>query len=118
MTQLFVDTLANEAGTGPTELTGQSAAKAWARHGGSSISESLNVSSLTDNGIGQFQINYTTSFSSSTYAVSGLPGDDPDCANHSVASRTTGSAENLYKAGYNGSLVDTNGDQIVFGTLA
>jgi hypothetical protein len=70
MTQLFVDTLANEAGTGPTELTGQSAAKAWARYdmAAASINDDLNVGSLTDNGPGDFTLNFTNNMADSNYS--------------------------------------------------
>ncbi len=48
---LNVDTIADKAGTGPVGLTKQSPAKAWASNSattGSTISNSFNVSSLTD----------------------------------------------------------------------
>jgi hypothetical protein len=67
MTQLFVDTLANEAGTGPTELTKQSAAKAYYTYeqNANTGNDSLNVSSYTDNGGGDSTASYTNSFSQS-----------------------------------------------------
>jgi hypothetical protein len=69
MTQLFVDTLANEAGTGPTELTGQSAAKAWVSWNGTpSVLENLNISGVTDTGAGQFTFSLTNSMSSANYS--------------------------------------------------
>ena len=46
--------------------------KAWVRFNGQgtvAIDESYNVSSITDNGVGEYTINFTTNMSSTTYAV-------------------------------------------------
>lgn len=62
---LNVDTIADKAGTGPVALTKQSAAKAWcgsAATDGSGISDSLNVSSQTDNGTGDYDYTVTNAF--------------------------------------------------------
>jgi hypothetical protein len=70
MTQLYVDTLANEAGTGPTELTKQSAAKMYARlvtNATTSNYENFNFSSATDQGTGVVDIDFTNSFNSDGY---------------------------------------------------
>jgi Tfp pilus assembly protein PilV len=68
MTQLFVDTLANEAGTGPTELTKQSAAKAYGQGApNGTVNKSLNVSSLTDTSTGQKGWSFTNAFSDAVY---------------------------------------------------
>ncbi len=52
-----------------------SAAKAWAKvavSGGTpSISESYNMASITDNGVGLYQLDFTTDLSTSNYGVSG-----------------------------------------------
>lgn len=51
-----------------------SAAKAWVTFDGSgtpAISASYNVTSITDNGVGNYTINFTTAFSAATYAVAG-----------------------------------------------
>jgi len=51
-------------------------AKAWVSlnfpAGTPTINASLNVSSLTDNGAGDFTVNFTTAFSSANYAVAGF----------------------------------------------
>lgn len=51
-----------------------SATKAWVRWNGSTstILAGYNVSSITDNGTGDFTINFTTAFSSANYAVAGM----------------------------------------------
>lgn len=57
----------------------QSAAKAWVRFNGTgtpAITVSYNVSSITDNGAGDFTINFTTAFSSANYA--GVLATDSD----------------------------------------
>ena len=60
------------AGDG-SSLTGVSnPVKAWVNFNGTgtvSINESFNVSSITDNGVGTYTVNFTTSMSSTTYAV-------------------------------------------------
>lgn len=63
---LNVDTIVDKAGTGPVGLTKQHAAKAWVNFNGSgtiAIRTSFNVSSLTDNGTGDYTVNLTNSFS-------------------------------------------------------
>jgi hypothetical protein len=57
----------------------QGAAKAWVKFDASSgtpvISDSYNVTSITDNGVGDFTINFTTAFANANYswALSGRP---------------------------------------------
>lgn len=55
-----------------------SAAKAWARFNGTgsiSITASYNVTSLTDNGTGDYTVNFTTSFSSANFAAVASAGE-------------------------------------------
>lgn len=63
------NTISDAAGTGPATLTKQSAAKAWL-YGTSAaaVSDSLNISSGTDNGTGDYTYNYTNAMSNTTYA--------------------------------------------------
>jgi hypothetical protein len=73
--ELRVTTLSNATGDGPATLTGQSAAKAWARFDTSNttvLNDGLNVSTLTDLGTGNTQINLTNSMGNTNYAVLGL----------------------------------------------
>ena len=80
------DTLSNQAGTGPTTLTGQSAAKAWAgitySAGTPSVAQSLNVSSITDNGTGFMVVNHSSNFNAGNYGVgtAGSPSTNNDAA--------------------------------------
>ena len=64
---LNVDSIADKAGTGPVGLTKQVAAKAWwhVQFYTPSLPSSFNVSSLTDNGAGNGNINLTSALDSS-----------------------------------------------------
>jgi len=70
---LNVDTIADKAGTGPVTLTKQSAAKSILHYNHQTpvVRSSFNVSSITDDATGDFQINYTSSFSDIYYSVHG-----------------------------------------------
>lgn len=56
-------------GTSPANLTGQSAAKVWAFTTDDAITTSLNTSSSTDNGVGDYTISLANSFSSVNFAT-------------------------------------------------
>ena len=71
---LNVDTIADNAGTGPVTLTKQSAAKAWlsmVTETSNSVSDSFNIASNTDNGNGDFSISFSNSFTNAHYTTSG-----------------------------------------------
>lgn len=64
-------------GSGLTGIT--SPVKAWVRFNGKgtvAIDESYNVSSITDNGVGEYTVNFTTNMSSTTYAVFAASSDN------------------------------------------
>ena len=77
---LTISTLSD--GTNSTSATNciQGSAKAWVNFDGTgtvAIRSSYNVSSITDNGTGQYTINMTTSMPNTNYAIvasSGTPG--------------------------------------------
>ena len=69
---LNVDTIADKAGTGPVALTKQLALKAFSNFDQATINDSFNTSSMTDNGAGDYQINYTNSMSNANYGISSL----------------------------------------------
>jgi len=73
---LNVDTIADKAGTGPVELTKQSAAKAWANVNQVSfaVSDSFNIASATDDGTGQISHNLTNAMSNALYAIGSTGG--------------------------------------------
>lgn len=78
MSEIRATTISNLAGTGPATLTKQSAAKAWANFNGTgtiAARDSFNVSSLTDNGVGNYNVNFTNAFDASEYCgVDGITG--------------------------------------------
>jgi len=70
LSEIRATTISDAAGTGPITLTKQSAAKAFANFDGTgalTIRSSLNGSSITDNGTGRHALNFTSSFSDTSY---------------------------------------------------
>ena len=66
------DTSGNNSST--TEQINQGRAKAWVNFNGTgtvAIRHSFNVSSITDNGLGDYSVNFTTAMSDTNYAVAG-----------------------------------------------
>ena len=75
---LRVDVVQNTSG-GAVTLTDQTAAKAWVNLNGTgtvAIRASQNVSSITDDGTGRYQINFSTAFSDANYAALGTVSRD------------------------------------------
>ena len=78
MSTLKADTIVASDGTSPVTLTKQSAAKAWSNLNGTgtiALRDSFNVSSATDQGIGDYTINFTNSMNNNDYSVSANAGD-------------------------------------------
>ena len=72
MSTLRVNTLQNAAGTGQPAMSG--AAKAWVNFNGTgtvAIRASFNVTSITDNGTGDYTVNFTNALEDANYAVVG-----------------------------------------------
>jgi hypothetical protein len=72
MSEIRAATVSNLAGTGPVTLTGQFAAKAWVNFNGTgtvAIRQSGNVSSITDNGTGDYTINFSNAFGAADYSM-------------------------------------------------
>ena len=70
MSTLRVNTLQNAAGTGQPAMSG--AAKAWVNFNGTgtvAIRASFNVTSITDNGTGDYTVNFTTAMADADYAA-------------------------------------------------
>ena len=74
MSTFKVDVLQSRSG-GTTTFTNQWAAKAWvnldASSGTPTARSSGNVTSLTDNGVGDFTANFTSALASATYTIGG-----------------------------------------------
>jgi hypothetical protein len=76
---LNVDTIADKAGTGPVELTKQSAAKAWVNFDGTgtiAARDSLNISGLADNGTGDYTVTFSNALSNANYSSTMSCGQD------------------------------------------
>lgn len=74
------DTLANLAGslTVPVATVVQGSAKAWVNFNGTgtvAIRAAFNVSSITDNGTGDYTVNFTTALPNADYSAVGSCGD-------------------------------------------
>ena len=79
MSTLRVNTLQNVAGTGDPSING--AAKAWVNFNGTgtvAIRASFNVSSITDNGTGDYTVNFTTAMPDANYAILGTATSQVD----------------------------------------
>jgi hypothetical protein len=80
MSTIKADTLSNLAGTQtvPVSTVAQGSAKAWVNFNGTgtvAIRASFNVSSITDNGTGDYTVNFTTALPDASYACV-LGGDE------------------------------------------
>ena len=71
MSELRTDTITASDGTSPVTLTKQSAAKAWGKFstGFTSVEDSLNISSLDDDGTGNGGANFSSSFANANYST-------------------------------------------------
>jgi hypothetical protein len=75
MSTLRVNTIQNQPGTGAPSIDGL--AKAWVNFNGTgtvAIRASFNVTSITDNGTGDYTVNFTTAMVDANYTVSGIWG--------------------------------------------
>ena len=73
MSTLRVNSLLNAAGTDTPAIAGL--AKAWVNFNGTgtvAIRAQYNVSSITDNGTGDYTVNFATALADANYAVNGL----------------------------------------------
>lgn len=81
MSYIRADVLSAANGTSATTLTGQVAAKGWINYNGSSpaVRASFNISSVTKNGTGYYDINFQNAHVDANYGCSGVggPGNDP-----------------------------------------
>ena len=74
---LVVDTISNGTVSTSSENVIQGSAKAWVNFDGSgtvAIRASYNVSSITDNGTGDYTINFTNAFANTDYATLAVSG--------------------------------------------
>jgi len=86
MSTVHCNTVQTSSG-GPVTLTKQMSLRAWVNFNGTgtiAARDSLNLSSLTDNGTGEYTITYSSAWSAVDYAFTGCTGQT------SGGSRTTG----------------------------
>jgi len=81
MSEVRVTTLKDTSGSNSstTAEIASGRAKAWVNFNGAgavAIRAQFNVSSITDNGAGQYGVNFTTAMSDANYCVSGLAHSD------------------------------------------
>ena len=115
---LNVDTIADKAGTGPVALTKQEAAKAWSNVTSASVlQDSLNVSSVTDNSGGNYDLNFSNNFANTTYCHVGSDGNFGN-ANTSPHTLSTGSADVFTFNGDSSSNTDASFATVEIGDLA
>jgi hypothetical protein len=89
--------------------------RAWVNFNGTgtpAIRASFNVSSITDNGTGDYTINFTTAFADANYTITGSSGGQNSTSNGAVylADQATARTTNLFRIyliSVAGSLVDT-----------
>lgn len=119
MSEIRANTVSDAAGTGPATLTGQSAAKVWwsKNAAGTALNDSFNVSSLDDDGTGDYGINFTNTLDSADYGSgsSGETGGVGACIQTINAS--SGFSDQLQQTDA-GSAADRIGAGCIFGTLA
>ena len=78
MSEIRVTTVSDTAGTGPVTLTKQSASKFRVHHSGDSptTNESFNMSSLADNGTGDYTYTFTSGFNTAYYSATAMSTED------------------------------------------
>ena len=104
--QLKVDTITGVTTAGSIAVTGegnstttnlqQGLCKHWANLNGSgtiALRDSHNTSSTTDNGTGDYTFNFTSSYSSASYTIVGMPEGDGSGLNRLMAVHSSGTAE-------------------------
>lgn len=85
MSTLKLATLSNPEGTSTADVNGviSGYAKAWVNFNGLgtvAIAASYNVSSITDNGTGDYTVNFTTEMPNTNYVIAGFARRDNDVA--------------------------------------
>jgi len=117
MSEILVDNLTGKTSAGDITVTSeggaatqslqQGLAKAWVNFDGTgtiAARDSLNLSSLTDNNTGQYQINYSSSMSNANYSISGFTSAGTYLGRNS--SLATGNVELLNRRNDNEASID------------
>jgi len=101
MSTIKADTIQNTSG-GAVTLTDQTAAKAWVNFNGTgtvAVRDNFNVSSITDNGTGDYTVNFSSSFGNANYNLSAATkwqsGQEGFILSHNTNTTVTASAIRL-----------------------
>jgi hypothetical protein len=111
MSTLKVNNITDTSG-GSTNLTVPNTAKAWVNFNGTgtvAIRASYNVSSITDNGVGDYTVNFTTALVDANFAWTanvGLPTDSTEAAVFERSDFRTSSALRIKTRNSPGTQVD------------
>ena len=92
-------------------LVGGGGAKVWVNFNGTgtvSIRADYNVSSITDNGSGNYTINFSSSLSDANYAALTTTGTDLGTRQTCVVNSRSSSNTNIYSYNDGGGLLDTS----------
>ena len=103
MSTLKLDTLSNKAGTAsvPSDTIVSGTAKAWVNFDGTgtvAIRRAFNVSSITDQGTGRYQVNFITEMTDANYSFIGMSGGTDNDQNVCIeaTSNNTASTSSFY----------------------
>jgi len=121
MSTLKADTIVASDGSSPVTLTKQSAAKAYIRADVSTIDQSLNISSLTDNGTGDHTHTLTNAMSAADFPVAAnISNTFLSDVMHEETSSSTYRSRSFYvnHPGSNNPAIDTRNDAVAHGDLA
>jgi hypothetical protein len=124
MSTIRVDNFGPSAGG--TTYSARGIAKAWVNFDGTgtiAARDSENVSSLTDNGTGQYSINLSNAFGAVDYTVSGVTGND-DTANSGLRTlnayipSSTSSSIRVHTSAVSSTTNRVNSDELYAFTIA
>jgi len=130
--ELRVNTLKDAAGNNSIGMSyvAEGSAKAWGHlaAGGASLPDSFNLSSIDDDGTGEYGLNYTSAMNSATYSATSTINFNHAANNNTrhlvIESKATGSVEvdGGYTAGSTAHFtaydIETTGSVTVHGDLA
>ena len=95
---LVITTLNNSTGVLATQNGMTGIAKAWVNFNGTgtvAIRDSFNVSSITDNGTGDYTVNFTTAMPNANYVVSGSANDTGGASSYTWIATGSGASANI-----------------------
>ena len=106
MSQIKATTLSNLAGskTVPTDTVVDGSAKAWVNFNGTgtvAIRRAFNVSSITDNGVGEYTVNFTTAMVDANYSATGTARQSGVVSNLTTSFDITGTTTALRVGTFN-----------------